>query len=66
MPITANRLTKLEAAYRAASEEEDKTRRARNAGVRQALAEGRTHAWVSEAIGLSRGRVNQIAQGNDE
>lgn len=32
----------------------------RNALVRQALAEGWTHQAISEATGLSRGRISQI------
>lgn len=61
--ITPKQLATLEAAYRAASEDAESKRAKRNAGIRRALAEGRTHAWVADATGLSRGRVNQIAQG---
>jgi hypothetical protein len=61
--MTIEQLASLEAAYRAASEQAERTRGDRNDGIRQALAEGHTHAWVAKATGLSRGRINQIAQG---
>lgn len=33
----------------------------RNAAVREALAQGWTHAQIAEATGLTRGRVGQLA-----
>lgn len=38
------------------------SRLARDEAVRQALAEGWTHAKISEATGLTRGRIGQLAQ----
>jgi hypothetical protein len=55
-------LRKVEARYQRASRLAEQAREARNAAVREALAEGWTHAKISEATGLTRGRVGQIAQ----
>jgi len=41
-------------------------REARNAGVREALAEGWTHAQIAEATGLTRGRIGQLATSRTE
>jgi DNA-directed RNA polymerase specialized sigma24 family protein len=51
-----------ESEYREAQERIEVLRRVRNDVVRQALEQGWTHARISEATGLSRGRVGQIAQ----
>lgn len=59
--MTVKELKKAEAAYRAAFSRAEAKREARNAAVRAALAEGWTHARISEATGLTRGRINQIA-----
>jgi hypothetical protein len=58
--MTAKELRKAEAAHQAASRRYEKTRATRNAAVKQALAEGWTHAAISQATGLSRGRIGQI------
>lgn len=58
--MSAAELRKAEAAYQAAFRRYEATREARNAAVRQALAEGWTHAKIAEATGLSRGRINQL------
>lgn len=55
-------LVKTEAAYRAASRRAEKARESRNAAVRGALDDGMTHAQIANATGLTRGRINQIAQ----
>jgi hypothetical protein len=59
--VTVDELKKAEAAYRAAFRRAEAKREARNAAVRAALAEGWTHQRISEATGLTRGRINQIA-----
>ena len=42
----------------------DQTARdARNAAVRQAIADGWTHAQIANATGLTRSRIGQIALG---
>ena len=48
---------KFKADYRAA----ERSRARRNELVRKALKEGWTHQQVSDATGLSRGRISQIA-----
>lgn len=59
--MTPEELRKIEARYQRASKRAEEAREARNAAVREALAEGWTHAAISEATGLSRGRIGQIA-----
>ena len=54
-------LIDAEAAHEAASRVADQAREVRNDLVRDALADGWTHARISEASGLSRARVGQIA-----
>jgi DNA-directed RNA polymerase specialized sigma24 family protein len=60
--VSPEQLATAEAAYRAASAEADRLKDERNALVLQALNAGWTHAAISEATGLSRGRIGQIAQ----
>ena len=60
--MSAEELSEAEAAYRAASARAERAREQRNAAVRQALAAGWTHARISRATGLTRGRIGQIAQ----
>ena len=55
------RLRVAETGYREAYTRSEEMRAKRNAEVRQALAEGWTHAAIAEATGLTRGRVGQIA-----
>jgi len=55
-------LQTTEAAYKAASQHAEELREQRNHLVREALSAGMTHAQISEATGLSRGRIGQIAQ----
>ncbi len=59
--MTAAELRKAEARYQRSSRRSETEREARNAAVRQALAEGWTHARIAEATGMSRGRVGQLA-----
>jgi len=60
--MTAEELQAAEEEYRAGWGRAELFRQARNETVRQALAEGWTHAAIAEVTGLSRGRINQIAQ----
>lgn len=60
VPVTAEDLREAEVAYRAASVDQEAARQRRNELVRQALAEGWTHAQVAAATGLTRGRIGQI------
>lgn len=60
--MTAPELRKAEAAYRAAYRRAEVKRDERNRMVWKALDEGMTHAAIAYAMGVTRGRVNQIAQ----
>lgn len=60
--MTADELRKVEARYQRAFRRSEEARAARNAAVHAALAAGWTHARISEATGLSRGRIGQIAE----
>jgi hypothetical protein len=60
--MNAERLCKAEARYQRASRRAEELRLERNQLVREALAEGWTHARIAEATGLTRGRIGQIAQ----
>lgn len=60
--MTTDDLRRAEARYQRAFRRAEEAREARNAAVRSALAEGWTHARISEATGLTRGRIGQIAQ----
>ena len=59
--MTAQELRKAEARYQRAFRRYEAEREARNAAVRAAIAAGWTHAAISEATGLTRARVGQIA-----
>ena len=61
MPVTTDRLRKAEARYQRAYGRSEQARDERNVLIREAVAEGWTHARVSEATGLTRARVGQIA-----
>lgn len=60
--MTAEQLQQVEAAYQAAFAVAEERRAERNLAVREALAEGWTHAKIAESTGMSRGRVNQLAK----
>jgi hypothetical protein len=64
--MTAQDLRKAEARYQRASARSEQAREDRNLAVRQALADGMTHAQIADATGLSRGRIGQIAQIREE
>lgn len=59
--MTEAELRRAEAAYQAAFRRSESARAKRNAAVVAALAAGWTQARVGEVTGLSRGRINQIA-----
>lgn len=61
--MTADQLHAVEIAYRSASTNVRELRAQRSAAVRAALASGMTHAEVARILGVSRGRVGQIAAG---
>lgn len=61
--MIATDLRKAEARYRRAFSLAEEARQIRNAMVRMALTEGWTHARISAATGLTRGRIGQIASG---
>lgn len=58
--MTAAVLEAIEARYKRASLRVEELRAVRNAAIREALAEGMTHATIAAATGLSRGRINQL------
>ena len=59
--MTAVELRRTEARYQRAFRVSEARREERNAALREALAEGWTHARIAEATGLTRGRVGQLA-----
>lgn len=59
--MTAAELRKAEARHERASRRANQVREERNRAIREALAEGWTHARIAEATGLTRGRVGQLA-----
>lgn len=59
--MDAKQLQRAEAAYQAAARRAEQAREARNAAVRQAIADGMTHADIARATGLTRGRIGQLA-----
>lgn len=64
--MTRAELRKIEARYQRASKCAEELRQERNAAIRQHLADGYTHQWISDATGLSRGRISQIAHPTKE
>ena len=60
--MTAAELRRLQRAHERAALKAKAAQEARNAAVRQHLAAGHTHQWISDATGLSRGRISQIAE----
>jgi hypothetical protein len=57
----AEELRETETRYQRAFARSEAERQARNAAVRAALQAGWTHARISEATGLTRARVGQLA-----
>jgi uncharacterized protein YerC len=63
--MTEQHLRAAEAAFRKADTEREGARARRNQLVRAALKDGWTHQQISDATGLSRGRISQIARGSE-
>ena len=61
--MTLQELRSLQRRYERAAARAEELREQRNAAVRQHLTDGCTHQWISDATGLSRGRISQIATG---
>jgi uncharacterized protein YerC len=61
--VTPNQLRTAEAAFKKAETARERAREKRNQVVRAALEAGWTHQQISDATGLSRGRISQIARG---
>lgn len=59
--MNARELKAAERRYRKSKGRSDEARLARNLAVAQALAQGMTQQEISEATGLSRGRIGQLA-----
>lgn len=62
--VSADQLRKAEADFKAKYKASERSRQRRNEVVRSALAEGWTHQQISDATGLTRGRISQIARGS--
>ena len=60
--MTPDELRKLQRAHERAAKRAEDARQARNAAVRAALDEGWSHEALAHALGLSRGRIGQIAE----
>lgn len=60
--MTADELRKLQRAHERGEAAAAKLTAARNEGIYAALREGKTHAWIAEATGLSRGLVSKFAK----
>jgi DNA-directed RNA polymerase specialized sigma24 family protein len=60
--VTAAELRKAEARYQRAFARSEALRQERNALVLEALKAGWTQRAIAEAMGMSHGRVGQIAQ----
>ena len=64
--IIAAGLRNMEQEYREARESVEESRKARREAVVDALDAGWTHAEIADAMGLSRGRIGQIANSKGE
>lgn len=62
--MSPDELRKLQRAHERAAVRAEDARQARNAAVREAIAEGWSHEALAHATGLSRSRVGQIALGS--
>lgn len=60
--MTDAELRKAEARYRRASARAETARGERNRLVLDALEDGWTHARIAGVLGVTRGRVNQLAK----
>lgn len=59
--MTVAELRNAQRSLERAQKRAEDARLARDEAVRQALSEGWTHARISEATGLTRGRIGQLA-----
>src|SRR3954464_9814502 len=59
--MTDEELRAVEVRFQQVSREREQVRAERNGCVAQALAEGWTHARIADAMGMTRGRVGQLA-----
>lgn len=59
--MTAQHLRDLEKCYQHIHRQAEQARQERNAGIREAIEDGWTHAEIARAIGMTRGRIGQIA-----
>jgi DNA-directed RNA polymerase specialized sigma24 family protein len=62
VPVTAADLRSAETDFEDAEDTRERLRERRNQVVLTALTEGWTHQQISDATGLSRGRISQIAR----
>lgn len=60
--MTAAELRRLQRAHERAEARAAERTAARNAAIYEALREGKTHAWIADATGLSRGLVSKFAK----
>lgn len=60
--MTADELRDAEARHQRASQHANEARIHRNAAIQAAMKAGWTHAQISQATGLTRGRIGQLAQ----
>lgn len=60
--MTADDLRQAELAYQETLLLVEPVRAARNRAIREALADGWTHAQIARATGLTRGRIGQLAK----
>lgn len=61
--MTAHDLATLQNVERRKGAAHERARSDRDTAIRQAIAEGWTHALIAQATGLARSRVGQIAHG---
>lgn len=59
--MTSQHLCDLEKCYQHVHKQAERARQERNAGIREAVEDGWTHAEIARATGLTRGRVGQLA-----
>jgi hypothetical protein len=60
--MTADDLRNAQNEFAASEDETRELRLARNTAIQTALQAGWTHAQISQATGLTRGRIGQLAQ----
>jgi len=63
--MTADELRKETAAWRRAERHEKVLRADRDIMIQRAVAAGMTHRAIAEAVGVTHGRVGQLASADD-